>query len=897
MAFGLTSCGDRQAELIQASADNAVWFSGDSVTIPGLRNPCGNRSSVFAGHVATFSPSNITFGLVMQGGITLDEDYEVCISDRTGRATISLLPMIPVGTYGARLVARDGLGGVVSIASWDLVVHSRASFNPSNSECAVAEHRQLRATVGHRSAVPGAHERGTTVIVQGFNTTVCVLEDLFDNYRVQGGVADVTFKLHVTTTDTENPQASSLGPDTFVNSDTGKLSLKLDNLGRHTVVLQAESGPDRIDLVQWDMHIREGPNSGPCTNDGVPADSDSDVYACRCLGGFTGDNCELLPAVGAASSGTDAGDSVVTGASLGGVLFLIAVVAIAFRVQGYRRKHQPADMKAMQGEVLEGLGMALPKNIGDHEFGLSLSMRTEVELDVKDPALLAPAPAFQKRLVAALSKAVPRVATELQRARVSVSRANRTQVVVVIPRPRGDSKASDVAERAAATVATCIRKKRLDVGANAVDAVFVAVPRRIPRELHRRQLTRIARLGAGAFGEVFLYQVVEEKQRGVPPYKVAAKTVKPGASVGRDELLKEAALMALMEHHNVVALVGVVTAPHDLPALILLEYCEGGELREYVTNDGLPDKLTTTTKLTFAAQIALGMQYIAARNIVHRDLAARNVLLDGTGKCKVADFGMSTSLIQQGKTYAAKYVQLHEEVALRWTSPEALQHEKFSVASDVWAYGITVWEIFSGGNEPYGDQGLGEVGAFVKGGGRLWRPNEGGCPVQLFDELMASCWAADPSERPAFGELYDVAVRHGALEDGAIIKKRAKIKKARSLNISTAAQRSGDRAHLAAPSVHYMQAKLAPAVAAAVQPIADANAAGFAFPGSRSTITDVGMATSYEVKDRVVLPRTAALMCKRDHQQGAIYVDTLSGANDVGSATAILSCKAPTLSF
>ena len=229
-----------------------------------------------------------------------------------------------------------------------------------------------------------------------------------------------------------------------------------------------------------------------------------------------------------------------------------------------------------------------------------------------------------------------------------------------------------------------------------------------------------------------------------------------------------------------------------IPALIVLPFCDGGELLIHVTRAGR-DGLTTTKRLSYAAQIALGMQYLSLRNIVHRDLAARNILLDTMLACKVADFGMSASLVQTCRTYAAKYARVHEEIALRWASnsPEAMQHEKFSTASDVksdvWAYGVTIWEIFNCGlSEPYGNLGNSEIGPYVKGGGKLAAPHGDVCPSQVYTEVMLPCWAMGASNRPSFGE-FEMPI---------------------------------------APSVHYFRATLLPELHAAVAPTVEANLAG-----------------------------------------------------------------------
>jgi hypothetical protein len=341
--------------------------------------------------------------------------------------------------------------------------------------------------------------------------------------------------------------------------------------------------------------------------------------------------------------------------------------------------------------------------------------------------------------------------------------------------------------------------------------------------------------------------------------------------------------MAMLDHRYVLALVGVVTTPRDLPALVIVMFCEGGDLITHIGDAGR-DGLSATDRLTYASQIALGMQYISTRTIVHRDLAARNVLLDSMRNCKVSDFGMSTSLVKPGKVYAAKYVRMHEEIALRWASPEALQHEKFSTASDVWAYGVLVWEVFAcGESEPYADHGLGELGAFIKAGGKPAALPRDMCPSQVYDELMLPCWRAAANARPSFGELYDICVLHGAVEDQVTLDQRsAKGPMVRSASLV------GDLRYLA-PSVHYLCKTLVRELYLAVEPAIEANLAGRGDPDLQSPLLDTREANSYHVKDYIVVPSTRDVTCKRDGQQGAIFVDTLSGPDNVGPATAILS--------
>ena len=168
---------------------------------------------------------------------------------------------------------------------------------------------------------------------------------------------------------------ASLGEDTFVNSDTGKLSLRLDNLGRHTVVLQAESGEQSGELINWTMHVREGPNGRPCGDHGGPADDGSNTCSCVCTSDHSGRNCEDPPAP---ASGTS--DTAVMRCSLGGALSFVAAAVVGARTQTCRVKHRPVDVASMQCEVLGTLGTKLFPDLADDEFGVELVFRATLDV-------------------------------------------------------------------------------------------------------------------------------------------------------------------------------------------------------------------------------------------------------------------------------------------------------------------------------------------------------------------------------------------------------------------------------------------------------------------------------------------------------------------------------------
>ena len=368
-------------------------------------------------------------------------------------------------------------------------------------------------------------------------------------------------------------------------------------------------------------------------------------------------------------------------------------------------------------------------------------------------------------------------------------------------------------------------------------------------------------------------------------FDVAAKSIKAGAdgaADARQALMREAALGAVLDHRNAVATVGVVTVPRDVPPLLLLAYCPEGTLAA-LASAASPDSMPLTERLTYIAQTLQGLQYIAARRIVHCDVAARNVLLDATMTCKVGDLGMATALRDDGK----EYVRADQQLALRWAAPEVIQDGKYSVQSDVWSVGVLAYEVFACGTLPYADQfdALAEIAAFVKQGGKLGRPSLEACPAEVYAELMLPCFATDPNDRPAFGVLYEVAVRHGADEDSEASAART----ARFRQQISPAQLAADRNHLA-PSVQFMELEILPAVIQAAQPVVEANLAGRGDPDSRHPITDVLDCSTYQLKELIVVPRTAHFPCPADRKAGAAYVDMLyeTHPEHVGTATAIL---------
>ena len=262
----------------------------------------------------------------------------------------------------------------------------------------------------------------------------------------------------------------------------------------------------------------------------------------------------------------------------------------------------------------------------------------------------------------------------------------------------------------------------------------------MPSELKRSAIEIISVLGKGAFGEVSKAKMTET--HGKFSFLVAVKVLhRSGAEslAARESLLNEASLMAQFDHDNVVRLVGVVTVGE--PLFVVLEFCELGALNSYLEdNDLLPE-----LKVKIAIDCCQGMQYLASLHFVHRDLAARNVLLDSAMTSKIADFGLSRENAENKDYYASKGGAL----PIRWTAPEALEHRKFSEKSDVWSFGILLYEIWTKAMLPYNGMSNDKVWIKVLEGYRL--PIVPGCPLNIYN-IMQSCWL-DAVSRPNFADI------------------------------------------------------------------------------------------------------------------------------------------------
>uniref|UniRef100_A0A673ACZ7 receptor protein-tyrosine kinase n=1 Tax=Sphaeramia orbicularis TaxID=375764 RepID=A0A673ACZ7_9TELE len=260
-------------------------------------------------------------------------------------------------------------------------------------------------------------------------------------------------------------------------------------------------------------------------------------------------------------------------------------------------------------------------------------------------------------------------------------------------------------------------------------------------------------IGMGEFGEVCSGRLRLQGKREI---YVAIKSLKAGYSdKQRRDFLSEASIMGQFDHPNIIRLEGVVT--RCKPLMIITEYMENGSLDAFLRkHDG---QFTVIQLVGMLRGIASGMKYLSDMSYVHRDLAARNILVNSNLVCKVSDFGLSRVLEDDPEAaYTTReatgtYLSPGGKIPIRWTAPEAIAYRKFTTASDVWSYGIVMWEVVSYGERPYWDMNNQDVIKAIEEGYRLPAPMD--CPVVLH-QLMLDCWERERAERPTFSQILNM---------------------------------------------------------------------------------------------------------------------------------------------
>jgi len=260
-------------------------------------------------------------------------------------------------------------------------------------------------------------------------------------------------------------------------------------------------------------------------------------------------------------------------------------------------------------------------------------------------------------------------------------------------------------------------------------------------ELVRNQVELGEIIGEGQFGDVHKGTFKGRDNQLVP---VAVKTCKADADLATAEkFLEEAYIMQQFDHPHIIKLVGVCS---ESPIWIVMELARLGEMRAYLQSN--KHRLDLATLLQYTYQLSTALSYLESKKFVHRDIAARNVLVSAHNCVKLADFGLSRWVEDQSYYKASK-----GKLPIKWMSPESINFRRFTTASDVWMFGVCMWEILMLGVKPFQGVKNNDVIGKIENGERLALPQN--CPPRLYS-LMSQCWAYEPSKRPSFKDIREV---------------------------------------------------------------------------------------------------------------------------------------------
>ncbi|XP_067128351.1 LOW QUALITY PROTEIN: focal adhesion kinase 1-like [Centruroides vittatus] len=260
-------------------------------------------------------------------------------------------------------------------------------------------------------------------------------------------------------------------------------------------------------------------------------------------------------------------------------------------------------------------------------------------------------------------------------------------------------------------------------------------------ELCRSDITLADIIGEGQFGDVHKGTYKWKEDQFIP---VAIKTCKVESeeSVG-EKFLEEAYIMQQFDHPHIIKLIGICS---ESPIWIVMELAKHGEMRAYLQNN--QHRLDLSILILYAYQLSTALSYLESRKFVHRDIAARNVLVSAHDCVKLGDFGLSRWVEDQSYYKASK-----GKLPIKWMAPESINFRRFTTASDVWMFGVCMWEILMMGVKPFQGVKNNDVIGRIENGERLPLPSH--CPPRLYS-LMSQCWSYEPSKRPSFKEIKHV---------------------------------------------------------------------------------------------------------------------------------------------
>lgn len=744
--------------------------------------------------------------------------------------------------YTMELIAVDGELNQTTVASWQFSVRERV-FETTNWTMSSS----LDAS---RGILPRYHVGEVHTIAAPPDKTTIFANPANDDFDA------IVFLLLVNGTSCDNDPAA------FVNVVTGAGVFNVSCPGQYTATLKArdDAGFEAI-VNQWNFEARlpdtalaaNGPNGVGCANGNAIDENPMDnTFTCDCGGtAFSGPNC-------ASKDDGKSGMAVESIVAISFVVIVILALAVS-RYQLHRARNRPEDLDDLQDEVLGLVGFGTLK-VSKNEIGLMLQF--EEPPDDPDGVLSSILEAIQ---------GLPRQIVKLVRHKDTEVRLAPSMPYALLAAPKPATLKPGTIEDMAAVLLEKAFSGTFHVNGKKVVDVAVALAKQVPAEVDRRRVVRLEVLGEGHYGEVFKATL---SQSGSAALTVAVKSLKKGDSEGavRENLLREAALMSLCDNRNVVMLIGVVTIPRNMPPLLLIEYCEHGTLLGAVRNTADMDRHLL---LTFCHDVASGLHYLGSRRIVHRDVAARNVLLDAAFTAKVSDLGMSAAVVGESDDYASNYIKTHGELPVRWSAIEVLQHGKYSRASDVWAFGILVYEVMSRGTIPYSQFAtLAEVTEQIKGGFQLPCPPD--CPPSVYEKVMLPCWNPEEVKRPGFSALCKALQSFGVTVDNVPHVEDTRF----PANFASTVQNQIQDRSLLGPSVKHLRDHLLPETQTRV---------AYPWRDKRGELVSPEAATISHAVEVFVRPCTVNTKCPRDNKIGCAYVDVLSGLDEVGSATALLS--------
>ncbi|MEQ2269180.1 hypothetical protein XENORESO_000858, partial [Xenotaenia resolanae] len=219
---------------------------------------------------------------------------------------------------------------------------------------------------------------------------------------------------------------------------------------------------------------------------------------------------------------------------------------------------------------------------------------------------------------------------------------------------------------------------------------------------------------------------------------VAIKVLKSeNEKLVKEEMMREAEIMHQLSNPFIVRMLGLCNAEN---LMLVMEMAAAGPLNKFLSTK--KDSVSVENIVNLMHQVSMGMKYLEEKNFVHRDLAARNVLLVNQQFAKISDFGLSKALGADDNYYKARTAG---KWPLKWYAPECINYHKFSSKSDVWSFGVTMWEAFSYGGKPYKKMKGQEVSTFINNGGRMECPPA--CPERMY-AVMKECWTYSPAGQP-----------------------------------------------------------------------------------------------------------------------------------------------------